>query len=148
MVRKPASNWDKKTRYQAIGKQPGADHDDIFLFSSVFHHLSVVKVRVPHALLSVLEGDLSTLAAGADGTTTRPWGKLEVWRSRWFDLFIAEERLESMRLLWGVMMWLMRNVDDEGQQQGQGTQNAGTAASMRVSPATGGDDGDVVMKGS
>ncbi|KAH7018285.1 uncharacterized protein B0I36DRAFT_388525 [Microdochium trichocladiopsis] len=131
MVRKPASNWDSKARYQAIGKQPGADYDDIFLFSSLFHHFSVVRVRVPKVLLRIFEGDVTSAAvAAAAGETAlptataaggaRPWGKLEVWRTQWFDLFIVKDRLEAMRLLWGVMMWLMRETANE-ESVGSGT---------------------------
>ncbi|KAI1264562.1 hypothetical protein F5Y18DRAFT_73746 [Xylariaceae sp. FL1019] len=115
MVRLPASNWDKKARYEAIGKAPGKDYDDVFVISSLFHHLSVLRVRVPNRLLEVLDG-----APGhdpeneKDGSKARSWGKLEIWRSKWFDLFQVEERLEAMRLIWGMMAWAMRKTDGGG----------------------------------
>lgn len=43
-----------------------------------------------------------------EGTAERTWGKLEIWRSPWFDLFKPEERLEALRLLWGLNAWQMR----------------------------------------
>ncbi|KAI1498435.1 hypothetical protein F5X99DRAFT_324851 [Biscogniauxia marginata] len=133
-VRPPSSNWDRKVRYEAIGRVPGADYDDVFVISSLFHHLSVLRVRVPARLLEVLDGapeeegeeeEEEEGDGSGSGTKTgddkggrrgrikkgRSWGKLEVWRSRWFDLFQIEERLEAMRLLWGVMAWVMRKDD-------------------------------------
>ncbi|KAI1763693.1 hypothetical protein GGR53DRAFT_496623 [Hypoxylon sp. FL1150] len=115
MVRLPTSTWDRKMRYQAVGKSRGAGYDDVFVLSSLFHHFSVLRVRVPDRLLEVLGGapdDDAGNDTGGDGK--RSWGKLEIWRSRWFDLFVPEERLEAMRLLWGAMAWIMRK-DGEGE---------------------------------
>ncbi|KAI1135450.1 hypothetical protein F5Y05DRAFT_416125 [Hypoxylon sp. FL0543] len=131
MVRLPSSNWDRKTQYKAIGKVRGADFDDVFVLSSLFHHLSVLRVRVPAKLLEVLGGEAESAvevecAAAVEGQRLRQrrrsWGMLEVWRSRWFDLFVVEERLEAMRLLWGMMAWLMRKEDDEAGKEGEDVQ--------------------------
>ncbi|KAJ2974632.1 hypothetical protein NUW58_g8594 [Xylaria curta] len=111
MVRPPSSNWDKKVRYEAIGKIRGTDYDDVFVVSSLFHHICVLRVRVPERLLKVLDGAVEDDTVKARGE--RSWGKLEIWRSKWFDLFVVEQRLEAMRLLWGVMAWSMRKVDGE-----------------------------------
>ncbi|KAI1411538.1 hypothetical protein F5Y13DRAFT_55596 [Hypoxylon sp. FL1857] len=121
MVRLPSSNWDKKTHYKAIGKVRGADYDDVFVLSSLFHHLSVLRVRVPSKLLEVLAGEPESVVEGEQGEKVRCWGKLEIWRSKWFDLFVVEERLEAMRLLWGMMGWVMRK-DDEDLKQGEDVQ--------------------------
>jgi hypothetical protein len=103
MVRPPTSSWDKKVRYEAIGRLPGADYDDIFVISCLFHHISVLRVRVPDRLLVVLDG--------AEEKESRSWGGLEVVRSKWFDFFLVEDRVEAMRCIWGVMAWLMRKVE-------------------------------------
>ncbi|KAI0157080.1 hypothetical protein GGR52DRAFT_565190 [Hypoxylon sp. FL1284] len=117
MVRLPASTWDRKTRYRAIGRARGAAHDDVFVLSSLFHHLCVLRVRVPDRLLDVLAGgpEGGDEEEGKDGQKEkkRSWDKLEIWRSPWFDLFLVEDRLEAFRLLWGVMSWVMRK-DEEG----------------------------------
>ncbi|KAI6088261.1 hypothetical protein F4821DRAFT_92259 [Hypoxylon rubiginosum] len=109
MVRLPTSTWDRKMRYQAVGKAAGAGYDDVFVLSSLFHHFSVLRVRVPDRLLDVLGG----APDGDEQGQKRSWGKLEMWRSSWFDLFVPEERLEAMRLLWGVMAWIMRKDPEE-----------------------------------
>ncbi|KAI0969156.1 hypothetical protein F4678DRAFT_183302 [Xylaria arbuscula] len=120
MVRGPSSNWDKKARYEAIGKIRGVGYDDVFIVSSLFHHISVLRVRVPERLLLVLGGAAEDIAERGNGEEQlaeggeydeHSWGKLEIWRSKWFDLFIIEQRLEAMRLLWGMMAWSMRQTD-------------------------------------
>lgn len=102
-VKPPSSNWDKKTKYMPIGRQKDVPFDDVFLVSSVFHHICIIRARVPDRLLEVFDG-----APEDEGAAGRSWGKLEVWRSPWFDLFKPEERLEALRLLWGLNAWLMR----------------------------------------
>jgi hypothetical protein len=101
----PSSNWDRKTRYEAIGKIKGAGYDDIFLVSALNHHVSIVRVRVPERLLKVLGGDV----VDENG---REWGRVMAWRSRWFDLFLISDRIEGIGLIWGMMAWLMRAVDE------------------------------------
>ena len=173
-VRPPASNWDRKARYEAVGRvrvnggvggEGGADVcDDVFLFSCLFHHFSVVRVRVPDRLIDVLDGDVDVGASAeevggeeeAKGRRAgRSWGRLEVSRSRWFDLFLVEDRLEAMRLLWGVMAWLMRRQEQQQQQkqkqgpgpQGQQRPGVGQQAGMKGGGGAGGEpDPDVIMK--
>ncbi|WYZ34338.1 hypothetical protein EsH8_I_000614 [Colletotrichum jinshuiense] len=101
MVRPPSASWDRKTRYEAIGKVKGAGYDDIYVISSLFHHVSILRVRVPERLLEVLEG-----AGDDDGQ--RSWGLVEVRRSPWYDFFVLEERLDATKLVWTLMAWLMR----------------------------------------
>ncbi|KAI1826337.1 hypothetical protein F4861DRAFT_102815 [Xylaria intraflava] len=107
MVRLPSSNWDKKMRYETIGKVKGTDYDDVFVISSLFHHLCIMRVRVPDRLLAVMDGAAED-ECEQEGYS---WGKLEIWRSKWFDLFIIEQRLEAMRIIWGMMAWSMRKTD-------------------------------------
>ena len=109
MVRPPSAAWDKKTRYEAVGRRRGVDYDDVFVISSLFHHISVLRVRVPDRLLEVLDGAAD--GGGGEGKK-RSWGRLEVWRSKWYDFFLVEDRVEAMRLVWGMMAYLMRKDED------------------------------------
>lgn len=43
--------------------------------------------------------------------SSQPWYELNVERSRWFDLFVAEDRIQAMRGVWGVFAYLMRGED-------------------------------------
>ncbi|KAI1631139.1 hypothetical protein F4809DRAFT_658494 [Biscogniauxia mediterranea] len=164
-VRPPSSNWDRKVRYEAIGRARGADHDDVFVVSSLFHHVCVLRVRVPDRLLEVLDGgaeeDGEDEGEGEEGEEgrqgkegnegkgkgkgkRRSWDKLEVWRSRWFDLFLVEERLEAMRLVWGMMAWVMRKNDGEGEGVGVGGGQEGKEKNGKNGKGKGkGDDVDM-----
>ena len=113
----PSSNWDRKARYEAIGKVNGVGYDDIFLVSALNHHVSLVRIRVPEALLGVLSGEV------LDERGWRQWGRVMMWRSRWFDLFLKEDRIEGMGLVWGMMSWLMRAVDEPASTPGAGDEN-------------------------
>ncbi|KIH88962.1 hypothetical protein SPBR_06785 [Sporothrix brasiliensis 5110] len=109
MVRPPSSSWDKKTRFQAIGRKVDADYDDIFVVSALFHHMSIVRMRVPQRLLQALDG----VEAGDDVALDGIWAGLEVVRSPWFDFFKFEDRLKAMRLSWAMMAYLLREQDTD-----------------------------------
>lgn len=113
-LRPPAPVWDKKTRYEAVGRRRGADYDDVFVISALFHHVCILRVRVPDRLLEVLDG----AADEGNGKGGRSWGRLEVWRSRWFDFFKEEDRVDGMRLVWCMMSYLMRKGDGEDAKMG------------------------------
>lgn len=110
MVRPPASAWDRKAKYEAIGMVKGASHDDVFVVSSLFHHVSVLRVRVPLRLLEVLEG------SPEQNPSRRSWGKVEAWRSPWYDLFDTDQRIAAMQLMWSVIAYQMRqeSTRDDG----------------------------------
>lgn len=108
MVRPPSSTWDKKTIYEAIGQQKGSEYDDIFVISSLFHHISILRVRVPKRLMEVLEGSPESDEA------KRSWGKVKAFRSKWFDLFAVDQRIEALQLFWSVMNYQMRGDAADG----------------------------------
>jgi len=116
MVRPPSATWDKKTVYTAIGRSAGVHYDDIFVISALFHHVSVVRIRVPDRLLAVLDGQDDEPVPGQG----RSWGRLEVRRSKWFDLFRAEQRVEAMQLIWSMMAYLMRVEEKGGEAEAEG----------------------------
>jgi hypothetical protein len=98
----PGPTWDRKARYSAIGKSTTEKgFDDIFLVSALNHHISIVRTRVPERLLAVLEG-----GEGEEG-----WEKVVLWRSKWFDMYKGDERVEAMGLVWGMMAYLMRKAE-------------------------------------
>ncbi|KAI9848453.1 MAG: hypothetical protein M1837_000248 [Sclerophora amabilis] len=102
-------NWDPKVTYSHIGKESRGDVDHIYLVSSLNHHVSIVQLRVHASYLQFLEsGKLPSdqdYPMSLDGT---PWYELRMCRTKWFDLFCAEDRLELMRGFWGIMAWMMR----------------------------------------
>ncbi|KAK2612118.1 hypothetical protein QQS21_001848 [Conoideocrella luteorostrata] len=102
MVRPSPFSWDRKAKYEAIGRVKDASYDDIFVVSSIFHHVSILRVRVPTRLLEVLDG------SSEPDPAKRSWGKVESWRSPWYDFFHVDQRITAMQLLWAVMAYQMR----------------------------------------
>ncbi|OBT49160.1 hypothetical protein VE00_00009 [Pseudogymnoascus sp. WSF 3629] len=133
-LRPPSTTWDRKARYQCIGREPGAEWDDVFLVSCLNHHVSISRLRVGRGVLVGLvgleggEGEVGegpgcagTGGKGGNGGEEGEMG-VTVWRSRWWDLFRAEERVEAMGALWGMMGWLMRDVEGEGGERMEGVE--------------------------
>ncbi|TLD33623.1 hypothetical protein PspLS_01240 [Pyricularia sp. CBS 133598] len=113
MVRPPAAAWDPKTRYSPIGRIPGANFDDIFVVSALFHHISFLRVRVPTRLLEVLDGAPDNMDKDSTGgDKAHSWGGLNVYRTQWYDLFLADDRVAAMKVVWSMMAYLMRATDD------------------------------------
>lgn len=102
----PSSQYEKNVVYQHVGKVKGANYDDIYLISSLTHHLSILHLRVPSAYSAYLT--LHHPPSPDFVPSQHPWYKIEVRRSRWFDLLDAADRVEAMRGIWGVVGWLMR----------------------------------------
>lgn len=112
----------------AIGKDPKSPFDEIFLISALFHHVSVVRARVSMAFLEALEGRGKFMSSeGGEGEEGEE-GKLVLWRSRWYDMFRGEDRVEAMEVVWGIMGYLMRAVEVEGKGgEGEGEGGEGVA---------------------
>lgn len=130
MIRPPAMHWDPKTNYTAIGRQRGVNYDDVFVISSLFHHVSLLRVRVPDTLLAVLAGEVPD-----PGLQAR--GGVGVWRTRWFDLFVGQDRVDAMKALWGVMAYAMRkevDPEDKGQED-EDEEEHGRDAAKKHSPS-------------
>lgn len=41
------------------------------------------------------------------------WCRPTLQRSRWYDLFVEEDRVEAFQGLWGVMAFLTREIGEE-----------------------------------
>lgn len=128
MIRPPAMHWDPKTNYTAIGRQRGVNYDDVFVISSLYHHISILRVRVPDTLLAVLAGEIPD-----PGLQAR--GRVGVWRTRWFDLFVAEDRVDAMKALWGVMAYAMRKVEEPEEERGEDEEGHNGGVAKKDSPS-------------
>ena len=129
--------WDPKVKYEAIGKARSSNWDEvrpffppcafthytlltrltsqIFMVSSLNHHISVLKLRVHRLYLAHLAD--GSLPPPQEDPSDPTWFSPSLHRTRWFDLFDAEDRKEAMRGLWGVVAYLMRaddGIDDAG----------------------------------
>ena len=131
LVRPPPFTWDKKVRYMALGKVPGSDLDDVWVVSSLFHHVSFIRVRVPARLLAILDGEPQ------GENDEKVWGGLEMVRSRWLDLFVAEERIKAMQHIWAILCWAMRKArksekDDSAKVCAGESATSTTAAAVKI----------------
>ncbi|KAI9878290.1 MAG: hypothetical protein M1830_001347 [Pleopsidium flavum] len=108
----PSGIWEKKVTYLRIGKDRNSEHDTIFMISSLNHHISILHMLVhPDYLQYLTTGSIISSPSGTlppSDITPRTQYILEMRRSRWYDLFEAEDRVEAMIGVWGVMAWLMR----------------------------------------
>jgi hypothetical protein len=118
----PGPTWDRKARYQAIGKAPGEGFDDVFLVSALNHHVCIVRARVPEKLLMILDG----------GDEKEGWERIVMWRSKWYDMYLGSERLEAMGIVWGMMAWLMRKIDNPADAGTATTEEDNSAAEEKM----------------
>jgi hypothetical protein len=117
--------WDPRVEYSAIGKDTESEYDQVclrclelrlilnvqvFLVSSLNHHISVLKLTVHSAYLEYLRTGVFPSTTPEDES----WCTPQVLRSPWYDLFKAEDRLEALRALWGVMGYLARTSEGKG----------------------------------
>ncbi|KAI9717382.1 MAG: hypothetical protein M1812_004734 [Candelaria pacifica] len=122
--------WDKKVTYVQVGKNEQSDFDDIFMVSSINHHISILRLRIhplylqyletgimpPSASLQPLGNSVDAQHAFTHQTNSKeeqPWYILKLQRSKWYDLFSADDRVEALKGVWGVFTWLMRGEEDE-----------------------------------
>ncbi|KAK3114957.1 hypothetical protein LTR53_006183 [Teratosphaeriaceae sp. CCFEE 6253] len=114
--RPPSGTWDTMTDYVAIGKDPDSPYDEVFLLSSLNHHIAILK-------LTVHEAYVDALASGTEPgvpPTEADWCRPRLERSRWFDLFQPRQREEAFRGVGGVMAYLMRECGRGGAGGGRG----------------------------
>lgn len=108
VLRPSVSHWDPKIMYEATGKERGSDWDEIFMVSSINHHICVLKLRVHRLYLQFLADNELPMTDHVESA----WWSPSLQRTRWFNLFDKEDRKEAMRGLWGVMGYLMRSEDE------------------------------------
>lgn len=42
-------------------------------------------------------------------------------RSKWFDLLVAQDRVEAMRGIWAILGWQMRNIMEDEEEAKEAT---------------------------
>ncbi len=75
------------------------------MISSLNHHISIVKLSIHQQYLEFLSsGEMPS------NPSSPSWCSPTLQRTRWFNLFCKEDRVEAMRELWGLMSYLMRYI--------------------------------------
>lgn len=104
-LRPNAPVWDDKIVYKRIGTEGDAAFDEIYMLSSVNHHIALVKMKVHPDYLAWLESGDEVKAEVIDGSRK---DVLHVQRSKWYDMFEKEARKELLVCLWRLMCWMTR----------------------------------------
>lgn len=80
------------------------------MISSLNHHVSILHMLVHPTYLQYLATGTppATTSPSHTNTPSQVPCRLELRRSRWYDLLDAGDRAEAMRGVWGVLAWLMR----------------------------------------
>ena len=91
-----------------FGASPTESFDNIFLVSSMNHHISILRMRVSDRYLDWLQNGGDSVVSLESIPTHGHAGVLQLWRTKWYDLFDPEERVEAQEGLFQVIAWLMR----------------------------------------
>jgi len=76
------------------------------MVSSLNHHISILKLRVHSRYMEyIAEG---VLPESTPSNVDPAWASPSLHRTRWYDLFNVEDRMEAMRGIWGIISYLMR----------------------------------------
>ena len=124
------------------------------MVSSLNHHVRVLKLRVHRRYMQYIthgtlpDADADADAAAGDGAPA--WMTPVLHRTRWFDLFDADDRVEAMRGIWGVVAYLMRAADDDDDglpqpERGSKPHSAGTGNGTGAAAAAA-EQADVEMR--
>ncbi|KAL1634483.1 hypothetical protein SLS58_010636 [Diplodia intermedia] len=106
--------WDPKVEYEAIGKDRSSEWDDVFSVSSVNTHMALLHLRVHPAYISCLETGELPSPLPADENWCRP----VLRRTRWYDFFNTEDRIEATRGLWTLFGWMARPQEESEKTNG------------------------------
>ncbi|KAH8153672.1 uncharacterized protein LAJ45_02485 [Morchella importuna] len=100
---------EKKVRYRAIGKEEKY-RDDIFIMTSLHHHVSISHVSVSQPYLRYLEtGKMPDFKHEFFQTKEgKDWDRLKIQKTRFWDLLDPQERVEACYAFCGVQNWLSR----------------------------------------
>ncbi|KAK9847542.1 hypothetical protein MYU51_018641 [Penicillium brevicompactum] len=107
------SLWDKRMSYMQIGKVQECPFDDIYMISSINHHVAILHLRVHRRYLDILTDGHSSYPADS-GSDEQPWHVLKLQRTRWLDLFDANDRIEALRGIWQLFHHQLRLTRREG----------------------------------
>ncbi|KAJ5084236.1 hypothetical protein NUU61_008815 [Penicillium alfredii] len=103
------SLWDKRMKYMQIGKAKESPFDDIYMISSINHHVSILHLRVHRRYLDILTTGESTYPADS-GASEQAWHVLKLQRTRWYDLLDAKDRIEALKGVWRLFHYQSRKT--------------------------------------
>lgn len=108
LVQPGPSLWDRRMRYIQIGKDPESAYDDIYMLSSVNHHIAILHLRVHRRYLELVTTGTSDFPVESD--PEQPWHELKLRRTKWYDLLDREDRLEVFKGIWSIFHHMLRRT--------------------------------------
>ncbi|KAF3936700.1 hypothetical protein ABW19_dt0200608 [Dactylella cylindrospora] len=99
----------KKVRYDPVGRDKRVGGDDLFLISSVNHHLSLSHVYLTDAYIKFIR--TGKLPSAEYQAANPDWCSCRIGRSKWFSLIEPEGRVDALRVVMAVLGWLKRKED-------------------------------------
>ncbi|KAL4875284.1 hypothetical protein BJY04DRAFT_202357 [Aspergillus karnatakaensis] len=106
IVQPGSSLWDKRLRYIQIGRDRDTPYDDIYMLSSINHHLCILHLRIHRRYLDIVTNGSSSVPP--DSSPDQPWHVLNLRRTRWYDLFDADDRVDVFKGIWTIFHCSLR----------------------------------------
>ncbi|KAL3469071.1 hypothetical protein BJX99DRAFT_88682 [Aspergillus californicus] len=106
IIQPGSSLWDRRMRYIQIGKDRESAFDDIYMLSSLNHHLAILHLRIHRRYLDILTTGSSDYPP--DSPPDHPWHVLKLRRTRWYDLFDKQDRVDIFKGIWTIFHCSMR----------------------------------------
>jgi hypothetical protein len=104
---------ERRVRFTAVGKERdgGGDYwDDIYLFTTIHHHISITHARVSAPYLRFLRtGRLPS--SQHEFVKKGGWEKVVLKKSRYWSLLVPEERRDAARAISTVLKWCTRKAE-------------------------------------
>jgi hypothetical protein len=120
----PSSPYDEVSHSKHLPTIARADHKQIFMVSSLNHHISILRLTIHDAYTDfVMTGQPPEQIPKEED-----WCRPTLRRTQWFDFFDMEQRIEAFRAVWGVMAYLNRPVELKAGEGGQDASMAGSDA--------------------
>ncbi|KAJ5628531.1 hypothetical protein N7490_010759 [Penicillium lividum] len=107
MIQPGPSLWDKRMRYMQIGKAKDSPFDDIYMVSAINHHIAILHLRVHRRYLDILTYGESNFPEESN-IPDQPWHVLTLQRTRWYNLFDANDRIEALKGVWSLFHYQQR----------------------------------------
>lgn len=85
-----------------------ANSQQIYMLSSINHHVAILHLRVHRRYLDIITKGTSDVPP--DSPSDSPWHVLKVRRTRWYNLFDAQDRLEVFKGIWTLFHCLLRYI--------------------------------------
>lgn len=108
-LRSQEGETEKKVRYRAVGKVEGSYWDDVYMVTSLHHHVSISHLRVSKPYLRFLKTGKLPTNLEHPFIKEGGWEKLHLRKTKYYSLMVPEERVKAAREFVTVLKYVTRN---------------------------------------